>query len=64
MGEETIIELSNGLKATLTPISLDLLDELERFFEDRGIPKESIPAYLVAFGRDNGVSPKRGSFKR
>ncbi len=51
MGEDTIIELNNGVRVSFTPISVEFMDELEKFFDDRGIPKKNIPAYLALLAR-------------
>ncbi len=61
MDDSNIIVLNNGVEATITPISLEFMAELEKFFRDRGIPREKIPIYLIAFGRAGTVElPKRG----
>ena len=51
MGKETTIVLKNGLRVRVTPIDLKLIEELEEFFAERGIPEEKIPIYLVALTR-------------
>lgn len=51
MGKETIIVLKNGVRVKFTPITVEFIDELEKFFDERDIPKESIPAYLAALAR-------------
>ena len=51
MGNETTIVLKNGLRVRFTPIDLKLIEELEEFFAERGIPEENIPIYLVALAR-------------
>ena len=58
MVEDTIIELNNGVRVTLSPISLEFVDELEKFFEERGVPKDKIGGYLLALVRRD---PEYGS---
>lgn len=51
MDQEKIMVLANGVKVVFTPIDLNFIDELEKFFNDQGIPKENIPVYLTALAR-------------
>jgi len=56
MGKDTIIVLSDGTKCKLTPKAIKFADELEKFFVERGIPKEDIPLYLAKLVRLNRAS--------
>ncbi len=51
MGKDTIIILNNGVRVSFTSISVEFMDELEKFFDERGIPKKNIRAYLAVLAR-------------
>ena len=56
MGKDTIIVLSDGSQYKLTPKSIKFIEELEKFFAERGIPQEDIPLYLARLARLNRSS--------
>lgn len=51
MVKDTIVVLSDGSMAKLTPKAIKFIDELKKFFADRGIPEEDIPLYLAELAR-------------
>jgi len=60
MGKDTIIILNDGTAVRFTPKAVKFIDELEKFFDDRGIPKEDIPIYLIELARrerENIINP-------
>lgn len=51
MAKDTLLILNDGVRVSFTPISVEFLDELEKFFDERGIPKKNIRAYLAVLAR-------------
>jgi len=51
LSKEKIIVLKNGTRVSFTPIDLKFVDELEKLFDERDIPKKNIPAYLNALAK-------------
>jgi len=51
MGKDTIIVLPDGSKYELTPKAIKFAEDLEKWFKERGIPKEDIPLYLAKLSK-------------
>jgi len=56
MGKDTIIVLPDGSQYKLTPKAIKFAEDLEKWFSERGIPKEDIPSYLVRLARRERAS--------
>lgn len=51
MGKNTIVVLPDGSQYKLTQKAIKFVEEIEKFFAEKGIPKEEIPIYLAELTR-------------
>ena len=56
MTKDTVIKGKAGRFYKLTPKTLHFIEELKKFFAERGIPEEEIPTYLAELARRKSVA--------